>query len=439
MQILKEKIENNSAIIGIMGLGYVGLPLALAFSEKFKVIGYDVNNKAITSLNEGISYIKDVSDKEIQNYINKTFFPTNDEKCLEICDFFIICVPTPLNSEHEPDLKYVESATKTISNQLRKNQFVILESTTYPFTVDEFMKPILEESNLIAGIDFGLAHSPERIDPANNSNVKIIPKIVGGITPKCTDIACSLYGSVIDQIVPVSDAKTAEAVKILENTYRFINIGFINEMALIFDKMGIDTWEVIKAASTKSYGFSPFYPSAGIGGHCIPLDPLYLTYQAKKFDINSKFIQIADETNNFMKIYAINLVRKALTNIGLTIRNSTIAVFGLAYKKNINDTRETPAKYIIEYLQNCGANVILHDPYVTEFQTKNGLIKCETLYNALNKADCALFLVDHDYYINTLNQSFIKENMKNSIVVDCKNIFKNYEELIYYGIGKGIY
>lgn len=438
MQKLRQKIENREAIVGIMGLGYVGLPLAMAFAKEFTVLGYDVNDKTIDSLRFGISHIKDVPSEVVSKHVGETFFPTIDEAMLAICDVFIICVPTPLNVEHEPELKYVESATKTIAAQLKKGQLVILESTTYPGTVDEVMKPILEESGLRAGIDFGLAHSPERIDPGNTSAVEDIPKVVGGITPECTDIAAALYGAVLKQIVPVSDAKTAEAVKILENTYRCINIALINEMATIFDKLGIDTWEVVKAASTKPYGYAPFYPGPGIGGHCIPLDPYYLTYQAKKFGASSRFIEIADDANHFMKIYTINLARDALAQVNKLLRNANVAIFGLTYKKNIDDTRESPAKYIIESLQSMGSKVILHDPYVSEFCTKNGKITCETnIVDTFNKADCVIFLIDHDEYRN-ISQEDIVKLMKNPIVVDCKNIFVEHDKLIYNGIGKGI-
>lgn len=438
MQILKQQIEDHSAVIGIMGLGYVGLPITMAFAKHFQVIGYDVNESTINTLKKGNSHIKDISAEVVQEHLNNTFFPTNDEKHLHSCDFFILCVPTPLNSEHEPELKYVESATKTIANQLRKNQFIILESTTYPGTTDEVMKPILEESGLVAGVDFGLAHSPERIDPGNTSTVEDIPKVVGGITDECTDIAAALYGTVLKHIVPVKDAKTAEAVKILENTYRCINIALINEMSTIFDKMGIDTWEVIRAASTKPYGFSPFYPGPGIGGHCIPLDPYYLAYQAKILGCIPKFIEVADEVNHYMKIYTVNLAREALCKIGKTLRGANIVVFGLAYKKNIDDARESPAQYIVESLKTMGANVTIHDPYVSVFHTKSGVIKSEaSISDALRNTDCAVFLVDHDEYTQ-INQTMMVDLMKYPIIVDCKNIFKEHNELMYCGIGKGV-
>jgi len=437
MEKLINKIRRNSAVIGIMGLGYVGLPLAMAFAKKFDVIGYDVNGKTIATLKSGKSHIKDVSPDTVNTYLGSSFHPTINADHLNKCDVFIMCVPTPLNEKNEPELKYVESATATIAKVLRQDRFVILESTTYPGTTEEVIIPILEESGLKAGVNFGVAHSPERIDPGNTSAIEDIPKVVGGINDESTEIACMLYGAVLKHIVPVSDTKTAEAVKILENTFRYVNIALINEMSLIFDKMGIDTWEIVQAAITKPYGFMPFYPGPGIGGHCIPLDPYYLSYQAKKLGVIPKFIEVAGKVNQYMKIYTINLAREALSSVGKQISKSNIAVFGLAYKKNINDVRESPALYIIESLQNLGANVTVCDPYVSVFNTQFGALYSQSsIEEALKDVDCAIFLVDHDEY-RDIDQKTMITLMRHPINIDCKNIFDKHDGMIYYGIGKG--
>ena len=434
---LISKINDNSAVVGIMGLGYVGLPLAMVFAKKFNVIGYDVSENTVTTLKSGKSHIKDISSDVLNTYLGSSFHPTSNVDDLNKCDFFIICVPTPLNGDHEPDLKYVESATITISKILRKDQFVVLESTTYPGTTEEVLVPILEESGLKAGVHFGVAHSPERIDPGNTYNVEDIPKVVGGINQECTKIATMMYGAVLKHIVPVTNARTAEAAKILENTFRCVNIALINEMSLIFDMMDINTWEVVQTAATKPYGFMSFYPGPGIGGHCIPLDPYYLSYQAKKLGFMPRFIEIAAEINHYMKIYTVNVAREALRNVGKQLRNSNIAVFGLAYKKNIDDARESPALYVIESLKNLGSNVTVYDPYISAFKTPFGtLFSQNSIEETLKDADCAIFLVDHDEYRN-IDQETITALMRHPIIIDCKNIFDKHHDIPCYGIGKG--
>ncbi len=274
--------------IGIIGQGYVGLPLAMAFAKYFTVFGYDVSSATVQNLRSGKSHIQDISDKHFSQLLGNTYFPTSDPEDLKQCDIFIICVPTPLTEERLPDLTFIKSACRAITNILREGQFVILESTTYPGTTEEVVIPILEESGLKAGIDFGVAYSPERIDPGNKQfTIDAVPKVVGGLNDACTEIAVALYGSIINKIVPVRDMHTAESVKMLENIFRNVNIALINEMALIFERMGINTWEVIDAAASKPYGFMPFYPGPGIGGHCIPLDPFYMSYKAKKYRFHS--------------------------------------------------------------------------------------------------------------------------------------------------------
>lgn len=430
-------IENRTAKIGVIGLGYVGLPLAIAFSAQFDVIGYDINSTFVSQLISGKSYIKDVSDEDVKLRLNNSFFPTNSSEELTKCNFIIICVPTPLANENEPDLSYIKSSCNTISRILRKGQFVILESTTYPGTTEEVVLPILEKSGLKAADDFGLAYSPERIDPGNKKyNVVNTPKVVGGINKECTDISSMLYGCIVSKVVNVHDAKTAEAVKIVENIFRNVNIALVNELSLIFELMGIDTWEVIDAASTKPYGFMPFYPGPGIGGHCIPLDPFYMSYKAKKYGFIPRFIETSGEINNYMKIHAVNLVERGLKRVGKGLYGSTIALMGLAYKKNIDDTRESPAIKIIEELENLGGIIRVYDPYVKQIQTKAGKYFSESkIEDALMGADCVMFVVDHDQFKELRADSFVKL-MASPVVIDCKNVFTNLGSVEYMGIGK---
>lgn len=437
MKELIQKIKNNTACVGVVGLGYVGLPLSIAFSKKFDTIGYDVYEKCIENLMTGKSHILDVSDSTLQTYMGKSFNPTKNPEDLKKCDFIIICVPTPLSEQKEPNLSYIKSACNTISKVLHRGQFVILESTTYPGTTEEVVLPILESSGLKVVEDFGLAYSPERIDPGNKQfNVESTPKIVGGINEESTEIAAILYGSVINKIITVKDAKTAEAVKIVENIFRNVNIALVNELALIFEKMRIDTWEVIEAASSKPYGFMPFYPGPGIGGHCIPLDPYYMSYKAKKFGFIPRFIETSGEINNFMEIHTVNLVEKGLSKVNKKIYGSNIAVMGLAYKKNIDDTRESPSIKIIEELVNLGANVKVYDPFTKLIKTNVGKFYSEvTVEEALKGADCAVFVVDHDLF-KELDLKELGKLMNYPVVIDCKNLNHNLDGIIYLGIGK---
>ncbi|MDE4907277.1 nucleotide sugar dehydrogenase [Methanogenium marinum] len=439
MQNLLTKIKDHDANIGVIGLGYVGLPLAIEYSKKFSVIGFDVNSEAVKSLQSGRSHIQDVPDQIIATNVNKSFFPTDDPAELKNCDFLIICVPTPLTEERLPDLTYIKSACGTIAGVLREGQFVILESTTYPGTTEEVVIPILEESGLKAGIDFGVAYSPERIDPGNKQfTVDEVPKVVGGMNIACTEIAAALYGSIIEEIIPVRDMHTAESVKMMENIFRNVNIALVNEMALIFERMGIDTWEVVDAAATKPYGFMPFYPGPGIGGHCIPLDPFYMSYKAKKYGFIPRFIETSGEINEFMKMHAVNLVEKGLKQVGKRIYGAKVTVMGLAYKKNINDPRESPSIKIIEELVRLGAKVQVYDPYVPSLRTCAGVFTSATSINeALDGAECALFLTDHDVF-REISLETMKEVMAAPVVVDGKNMFDGGEGIIYLGIGKGM-
>ena len=438
MKNLLSKIENKTVKIGVIGLGYTGLPLAIAFAKKFNVVGYDIKEKTVDYLLGGKSHILDVGDSDLKQYLNKSFYPTTDHKELEKCDFIIICVPTPLTAEKEPDLSYIKNACETIARILKRGQFVILESTTYPGTTEEVVIPILERSGLKAGIDFGVAYSPERIDPGNREfTVERIPKVVGGINEECTEIAAVLYGRIIEEVINVSDAKTAEAVKMVENIFRNVNIALVNELSLIFEKMGINTWEVIDAAATKPYGFMAFYPGPGIGGHCIPLDPFYMSYIAKRYGFIPRFIETSGEINEFMKIHAVNLVEKGLKEVNKKIHGAKITVMGLAYKKNIDDARESPSIKIIEELVNLGAQIKVYDPYVKSIKTKVGKFYSEkSVEDALRDGDCAVFVVDHDVF-RKMEMGRMKELMESPVVVDCKNMFDKGSRVVYLGIGKG--
>lgn len=436
MKELITKIKNKSANIGIIGLGYVGLPLAIAFGKKFNVVGYDINEKIVNYLLSGKSHILDVPDDDIKKYLNKSFYPTNESKELNKCDYIIICVPTPLTEKKEPDLSYIKSACATIAKFLKKGQFIILESTTYPGTTEEVVVPMLEETGLKARKDFGVAYSPERIDPGNKKyTVEKIPKVVGGINEECTEIAAMLYGSIIEKVIKVKDTRTAEAVKMMENIFRNVNIALVNELALIFEKMGIDTWEVIDAASTKPYGFMPFYPGPGIGGHCIPLDPYYMSYKAKKYGFIPRFIETSGEINEFMKIHAINLLENGLKKVDKNIYGAKVGVMGLAYKKNIDDPRESPSIKIIEELVNLGAHVKVYDPHVRSIKTKAGEFYSEkVIEDALRDSDGAVFVVDHDRF-KEITLERIKELMTSNVIVDCKNLFNDSKNCLV--IGKG--
>jgi UDP-N-acetyl-D-glucosamine dehydrogenase len=437
MDNLIGKIHNGCALIGIIGLGYVGLPLGLAFARKFKVYGYDVNKATILNLINGKSHIQDISDNHLLNYVGRSLFPTTNLDDLKKCDFIIICVPTPLTEDRIPDLNYIKSACKTIARILRKNQFIILESTTYPGTTEDIAVPILEETGLRAGDDFGIAYSPERIDPGNkNFTLEKIPKVVGGFNDICGRIAAVLYASIIDEVVTVRNMKTAESVKMVENIFRNVNIALMNELALIFERMGIDIWEVIDAAATKPYGFMPFYPGPGIGGHCIPLDPFYMSYRAKRFGFIPRFIETSGEINEYMKMHMVNLTEIGLKHVEKRIYGAKVAVLGLAYKKNINDMRESPAIKIIEELVNLGAEVRVFDPFIPAITTKMGVFNSmKSISDVLDGVDCAIFLVDHDLF-KGIQLDVLEKLMDTPVVIDGKNLFQNTEGLVYLGVGK---
>jgi UDP-N-acetyl-D-glucosamine dehydrogenase len=423
--------------IGIVGLGYVGLPLAISFSARFQVLGYDLSREKVGTINRGETPILYMEPGAIRDALRRSFSATTDPGRLAECDVIIICVPTPLTGEREPDLSYVKSACRTVAEIIRAGMFVILESTTYPGTTDEVVVPLLEESGLRAGVDFGVAYSPERIDPGNTKfRLEEIPKVVGGITPECTRIASSIYRTIIPEIVEVRDPKTAEATKMVENIFRNVNIALVNELALIFERMGIDTWEVIGAASSKPYGFMPFFPGPGVGGHCIPLDPYYLAYKAKRYGFIPRFIETSGEINDFMQIHVINLIDGGLKQAERKIGGARITVVGLSYKKNIDDTRESPSLRILEELMTLGADVRVYDPFVKAVSIAGKELRSmESLEASLSGSDCAVFLVDHDEVKGKRIQDLARL-MRTPVVIDCRNLFEETQDIIYRGIGK---
>jgi UDP-N-acetyl-D-glucosamine dehydrogenase len=427
MKELLKRIENKEIIVGIIGLGYVGLPLAINFCQNnIKVIGFDIDKSKVELLNNKKSYIKYISDLTIQE-ISNYFRATDDFSLLKEVDFIIICVPTPLDKYRNPDMSYVFNTAKVISKYLRRNQVVILESTTYPLTTEIDLKNILETSGLKAGVDFYLGFSPEREDPGNKQfTFRQVPKIVSGINKESLILISKLYSLVVDEVVEVSSPKVAEAAKLLENIYRSVNIALVNELKMVFDKMGIDIWEVIEAAKTKPFGFQAFYPGPGLGGHCIPIDPFYLTWKAKEYDISTKFIELAGEINTYMPYYVINKTIEVLNKFNKSIFNSKVLILGLAYKKDVDDARESPALKVIDILEN-NYNCIVdyNDPYIPKspkFRKYNILKESvELTEQNLKKYDVVIIITDHSVY----DPDFIAKN--SNLVIDTRNLIKkNY-------------
>ena len=428
---LQNKITSKKAKIAVIGMGYVGLPLAVEFSKKgYHVIGYDISEDAIAQICSGKSYITGISDRTIKEVIKKFLKPTTDAEQLRNADFIIICVPTPLQKDKTPDLQYIKSAAATISFHLQPGQFVILESTTFPGTTENYLKVWLEEkSGLSVGKDFGLAFSPERMDPGNEKyGIKNTPKVVGGLTPKDTEVAAKLYEVVVEVgVVRVSNSRTAESTKLMENIFRHVNIALVNEMALIFKRLDIDVREVLKASSTKPFGFMPFHPGPGVGGHCIPLDPYYLSFAARQKGMRPQFIELSGEINDYMKIYAVNLVEEGLRELGRPIRNSVVGLLGLAYKKDISDPRESPAIDIIEDLTERGARIKVYDPFISELRTRVGQVKLEKKPEALFKGcDAVLIVTDHTEFTKLKYDPLIKL-MRKKFIVDTRNILGEYK------------
>lgn len=420
---LKNKILSKKANIGIIGLGYVGLPLAMAFARKgFKTCGIDVDKDRINRLKKGQSYILDLKPSEIvalQN--NGSLRVTSDLSHIKRLDAFIICVPTPLLKTKEPDVSFIVSATEMIKKHMKHGQIVVLESTTYPGTTEEVVLPILESTGLKECKDFYLAFSPERIDPGNTKYfVTNIPKVVGGISECSTRIGVLLYKQIIDKVMPVSSAKAAEMTKLLENTFRIVNLGLINELTLMCNKLNMNIWEIIEAAKTKPYGFMPFYPGPGCGGHCIPIDPLYLSWKAREKGFETRFINLASEVNGQMPHYVVEKITDNLNRFKKALKKSRVLVCGIAYKKDVQDLRESPAFEIIEILKNHGADISYYDPYFPYLKIEGINLKCVRFdQKTLKTFDCVVVVTDHtkvDYKLIAKNSKF---------VIDTRNAMKD--------------
>ncbi len=400
--MLREKLESREARLGVIGLGYVGLPLTMEFAKAgFHVTGIDTNEEKVASLNEGRSYVGDVSDDRVREALEAgRFEATTDFSVIEKLDSIDICVPTPLRKTKDPDISYVSAAVCQIAKYLHRDMMIILDSTTYPGTTDEIILSKLERKGLTVGKDFYLAFSPERVDPGNPTwNTKNIPKVVGGATPACTEHAVLLYEMTLGPVVPVSSTKVAEMVKLLENTFRSVNIGLVNELAQMSDRMGIDVWEVIDAAATKPFGFMPFYPGPGLGGHCIPIDPFYLSWKAKEAGFEARFIELAGQVNSSMPYYVVMKINDCLNDQSKPIRGSKVHLMGVAYKKDIDDVRESPALDIIRLLTDRGAVVTYSDPHVPVLREAGIELESEEpTPRRLAEADCLAIVAAHSAF-----------------------------------------
>ena len=418
---LLAKIQDRTAVIGVVGLGYVGLPLAMEFAKAgFRVIGYDVSQRVVDLLMSGQSHIQDVPADELVHTVgNGSFVATTVEARLKECDAISIAVPTPLSKTRDPDMAFVLSAADAIARQAHPGMCVVLESTTYPGTTRELLQPRLEAMGLVVGKDVFVAFSPERVDPGNPFyNTKNTPKVVGGVTPECVEVASALYDSCIDTVVPVSSPEAAELVKLLENTFRAVNIGLVNEIAIVCDKLGVDVWEVINAAATKPFGFMKFTPGPGIGGHCIPLDPHYLAWKMRTLNYKTRFIDLASEINSHMPEWVVQKVADALNDVRKAVRGSRVLVLGVAYKRDINDVRESPALDVIHLLEARGAHVEYHDPFVADFREEEGHARkgVEMSDEMLRWADAVVIITDHQIvdYQRVVDHA--------TLVVDTRNV-----------------
>jgi len=421
---LLNKIETKEAIIGVVGLGYVGLPLAVEKAKAgYRVIGFDVQAEKVESVNSGHNYIGDIVEEELSEMVNDSrLSATTDYSKISEVDAVAICVPTPLDQHLQPDTSYVKSSTTEIAKYLKKGMLVVLESTTYPGTTEEIVKPILESTGLKCGEDFFVAYSPERVDPGNKVyNTKNTPKVVGGVTESCLAIASSLYRNVLEgEVHEVSSPAVAEMEKIYENTFRHINIALANEMAILCDRMEIDIWEVINAAATKPYGFMPFYPGPGLGGHCIPIDPFYLTWKAREYNYHTRLIELAGEINNSMPEFVVDRCMKILNHEKKSLNGAEVLVLGVAYKKDIDDVRESPALEILKGLDEAGASWKAVDPYVTTFKHNNRIIDTINLsLEALRSADIVIITTDHSDF----DYNLIAEEAP--VIFDTRNSMKN--------------
>ena len=425
---LLKKIADKTAVVGIVGLGYVGLPLAVEMAEAgYKTIGFDVQSKKVDSVNAGHNYIGDILGDKLKNMVETGYLrATSDFDFISGVDAVAICVPTPLDKYQQPDISYVKSSTESVAQHVHPGMLVVLESTTYPGTTQELLKPILEQSGLKCGEDFFLAFSPERVDPGNKQyKTKNTPKVVGGITPDCTKIAASLYRNVLDGgVYEVSSPAVAEMEKLLENTYRNINIGLANEMAIICNRMGINVWEVIDAAKTKPYGFQAFYPGPGLGGHCIPLDPFYLTWKAREYDYHTRLIETSGEINTGMPEYVVDRVMKVLNRNKKAMNGAKVLVLGVAYKNDIDDYRESPALNVIDHLIEQGAETVYYDPLIPEYKHKGKIHtgEKELTDDLIRNADIVVICTAHTCFDYDHIQKLAKE------IFDTRNAMKNVKD-----------
>jgi UDP-N-acetyl-D-glucosamine dehydrogenase len=417
---LLQKIEDRTAVVGIIGLGYVGLPLAIEFAKGgFDVVGYDVSERVCRALMAGESHIQDVADADVAALVKSgKLVATTDSKALARCDAISIAVPTPLVKTRDPDMSYVLSAAQTVAENAHEGLLIVLESTTYPGTTRELLQPRLEEMGFVVGEDVFLSFSPERVDPGNpHWHTKNTPKVVGGITAACTEVSVALYSAVLEQLVPVSSPEAAELTKLLENTFRSVNIGLANEMAIMCDRLGVNVWEVIEAAATKPFGYMKFTPGPGIGGHCIPLDPHYLAWKMRTLNYKTRFIDLASEINSQMPAYVVEKVAHALNEDRKPVNGSRVLVIGVAYKRDIDDIRESPALDVIRLLEDLGADVVFHDPHIPSFR-EDGHVRegVELTVDEARRADAAVIVTDH----SAVDYQLLLDN--STLVVDSRNV-----------------
>jgi UDP-N-acetyl-D-glucosamine dehydrogenase len=422
-ELMKEKIRSRTAKVGVIGLGYVGLPLAVEFANAgFTVTGIDVLAAKVEGLNAGRSYVQDVASEAIRKHVDSARLnATTDFSVIAELDTISIAVPTPLRKTKDPDMSFVVSAAEQVARYIHPGLLVILESTTYPGTTEELLLPMLEKSGLKAGEDFFLCFSPERVDPGNTRfQTRNIPKVVGGITPACTEVGALFYSQALERVVPVSSTSVAEMVKVLENTFRMINIGLANEIAVMCEHMGINVWEVIDAAATKPFGFMPFYPGPGLGGHCIPIDPFYLSWKSKQAGVEARFIELAGQINGQMPRYVVDRIQTALNNHGKPLMGSRVHIVGVAYKSDIDDLRESPALDIILLLERKGAQVSYTDPHIPSLRLNGHGLTSEDLASGTAAADCVVIVTDH----KALDYAVVVDKAR--LIVDTRNALKSH-------------
>ncbi len=428
---LIDSLKSKNALIGIIGLGYVGLPLSLSYAEKgIKVLGFDIDKKKEESISKGISYLHHIKNERIKKVVEKDLLKaTCDFSLIKNVDAIILCVPTPLNKYREPDLSFILNTMNSLLDHIKPGQVLSLESTTYPGTTDEILKPLIESKNLVIGKNFFLVYSPEREDPGNKKySTDIIPKVLGGTTIACQKVGKELYSLAVLEVVMVSSTRAAEMTKLLENIHRAVNIGLVNELKPLADRMNIDLYEVIRAAATKPFGFVPYYPGPGLGGHCIPIDPFYLTWKAREFGMNTKFIELSGEINTGMPLYVFQKTSDALNDVNKSVKDSNILILGISYKKNVDDMRESPSVAIMKIFKNKGANIQFSDPFFKKFpnlrNTKFELESVELSVSSLADFDIVILATDHDQF----DYELIKQNSK--IIIDTRGKYKPSDKII---------